>query len=116
MSQNVHLSLHSGGSPLNHLQLVASSSSSSTRTRNLDSKGQPLSNTLDIGVRVVEPEEREPHSIQEMYPPSFLILPSHPESFSSEAEINRLDGVGPRVVQFDRPLTVGSGSGPGSRR
>ena len=107
MSQAVHLSLHPGRTPPNHLQVVASSSSSWTRMRYLSGEGQ-----LDVGVRVVGSEERAPRHIQEMDPPSFLASPSCPGSFSSKAEINHLDGVGHRVVQFDRSLTAGSGSGP----
>ena len=95
MSQNAHLSLHPGGLLPNPLQFVASSSSSLTRTRNLSGKGQPWSAMQAVGVCAMGPKEREPHHIQEIYPPSFLISPSHPGSFSAEAEINHLDGVGP---------------------
>lgn len=109
MSQTIHLSLHLGGSPPNPFQVVASSSSSPTRMRKLGGKDQSRSNIANTGVRIAGPEEREPHHIQVYHPPS-LAPPGHLRSSSNEAEMNRLDEVGPRAVELGSPLTIGSGS------
>ena len=73
---------------------MASSSYSSAGMINHSAPGQPRASIPGTGVHVVAPEENEPH-IQEMYPPPSPISSGHPGSFSDEAEINRLDEVGP---------------------
>ena len=96
--QTLRLSQPPGGSPPNPLQVVGSSSSSSARTTNASASDQPQITIKDPGVRVVGPEENRPHNVQETYLPPSPVSPSHPGSSSNKAEIDRLDGVGPRVV------------------
>ena len=73
---------------------MASSSYSSTGMISPSTPDQSRSSILDTGVHVVAPKENQSH-IQEIYPLLSLISHGHPGSFSDEAEINRLDGVGP---------------------
>ena len=82
----------------NPLQVVTSSRSSSVRTTNASASDQPQITIKDPGVHVVGPEENRPHHVQEKYLPPSPISPSHPGSFSNKAEIDCLDGVGPRAV------------------
>ena len=98
MVQTLHLSQRPGGLPLNPLQVIGSSSSSSARTTNASASDQPQITIKDPGVHVVGPEENRPHHVQEKYLPPSPISPSHPGSFSNKAEIDCLDGVGPRAV------------------
>ena len=95
--------------------LMASFNSSSTGTRNSTASDQSRLSIPDI--RIVGPDENEqPHHMQEFYPPPSPISPSYPGGPSTEAKINRLDGVSPRVAQSDLVLMAGLGSGTGFRR
>jgi len=84
--------------------LVVSPSSSSTETRNSRASDLPQSGTPVIRIDVVGLEENDPDRMQEFYPTPSPISPSQSGSQSNEALINRLDGVGPRVVWFDSAL------------
>ena len=98
MLQTLHLSKRPGGLPPNPLQVVGSSSSSSARTTSASASDQSQIMINDSGVHVVGPEENRPHHVQETYIPPSPISPSHPGNFSNKAEIDCLDGVGPRAV------------------
>ena len=94
--RSVPLPFRLGDLPSNHL--VASSSSSSTGTRNSNASDQSHLSVPVIKIDVVEPEGNGPHPMQEFYPPPSPISPSQSGSLTNEAMIDRLDGVSPQVV------------------
>lgn len=95
--------------------LIASSSHSSTETRNSNASDSPRLNAPGIRIVVVGPEDSDPHRMQEFYPTPSPISP-HPEVQSNEALIDRLDGVRPQMVWFGLVLTPGLASRTGFRR
>jgi hypothetical protein len=79
-----------GISPQNLLMIPPSPSSTRTRNSSASDLDTPV-----IRIDVVGPEGNDPYLMQEFYPPPSPISPSPSGSYSNEALIDRLDGVGP---------------------
>ena len=94
--------------------VTVSPSPSSAGSRNSSASDLPRSNTPDIRIDVIGPEEGNLHPMQEFYPPPSPISPG-PGGQSSEALINRLDGVSPRLVWSGSTLMQGLASRAGFR-
>ena len=84
----------------------SSLASSSPSSRNSNASDFPRLNAPDIRIVVVEPEDSNPHRIQESYPTSSPITP-HPGTQTNEASIDHLDRVSPRMVRFGIVLIPG---------